>query len=121
MDVNVVASVSGGGTQTLETRLHDCSVVNINDNAGAFIQIETAAALANAISKMKVSCTFGEPIQIRKGANAAAALAGTDLALLNQGQTADFDVNLSVGDKLWVRSASANPVSTGYLALNLVG
>lgn len=123
LDVNVVQSVIPGGTglSVLETRFHECSVTNIQAKSGSFVEIESAAALANTISKMKVSCTFGEPISIRKGANAAAAAAATDLALLNQGQTADFEVSLSSGDKLWVRSRTSTAINTGYLTLNLIG
>ena len=123
LDVNVVQSVVPGaaGLEVLETRFHDCSVTNIQAVGGSFVEIETAAALANTISKMKVSCTFGEPISIRKAANAGAAAAAADIALLNQGQSADFEVSLLAGDKLWVRSRTATLVNSGYLTVNLIG
>lgn len=123
LDVNVVQSVVPGGTglSVLETRFHSCASTNIQGSGGSFVEIETAAALANTISKMKVSCTFGEPISIRIGANAAAAAAANDIALLNAGQTADFEVSLASGDKLWVRSRTTTAVNTGYLTVNLIG
>lgn len=123
LDVNVVQSVvpGGSGQTVLETRYHDCAVDTINNNGGAFIEIETAAALANTIALMKISCTFGQPIVIRKAANAGAAAAAADLAMVNKGQSLDVPVNLVAGDRLWVRSMSTTAVSSGLLTLNLIG
>jgi len=125
LDVNVLATVSPGSAEVVqETRYHDNSSVNIQNNAGTFVEIGTspaAAALGVAITKIKVNCTFGEPIVIRKGANAAAALAGSDLCLLNKGESNEFPVSLIAGDRLWVRSKSGNAVVSGLLTLNLIG
>lgn len=111
----------GAATYVRETRFHDCSSVNIAASGGTWVQIGGSTALANTITKMKVSCTFGEPIGIRKAASAVAAAAlSDDHALLNQGQSADFEVSFASGDKLWVLS-KVNLVSSGYLTLNLVG
>lgn len=118
--VNPLYVSTSAGT-VVETRFHDCSSTQINGSAGAFVEIETAAALTHTITQMMVNCTFGEPIRIRKAATALAAASASDIALLNQGQSATFDVSLSSGDKLWVKSASTTAVTTGYLTLNLKG
>lgn len=123
LDVNVVQSVvpAGSGQTVLETRFHDCASTGIQAVGGNFVEIETAAALANTIAQMKVSATFAAPIQIRKAASAVAAAAAPDIALLNKGQTMEVPVNLVAGDRLWVRSASTATASTGHLTLNLIG
>jgi hypothetical protein len=125
--------VSGvSGLTVKEVRYHDTSSVNIQANSGAFVEIGTgatsglAAAVANTILNMKVACTFGEPIVIRKAASAAAALAQevattAPLAILNQGQSQEFPVSLVAGDRLWVQSKSATAITAGYLTLNLEG
>lgn len=111
-------------TFILETRFHDCSVTNIQDVGGVFVEIGTspvAAATATAMSSMMLSCTFGEPVNIRLGANAAAAAAASDLVLVNQGQSMEVPVTIPLGSRIWVRSKSATAVNTGYLTLNLIG
>jgi hypothetical protein len=123
LDVNVLQSVvpGGSGQTVLETRFHDTAVTQINNNAGAFVEIQTAAALANTIAILRANCTFGEPIQIRKGANAGAAAANPDLCILNRGEAAQFPVSLIAGDRIWVRALMANPVNGGELTINLMG
>lgn len=117
-----VSGVGAASGRVLETRFHDTSSTTINASGGTWVQIGGATALANTITKMKVSCTFGEPIGIRKAATAGAAAAlADDNALLNQGQSADFEVSFASGDKLWALSKSSNSISSGYLTLNLVG
>lgn len=125
LDVNVLATVAPGSAEVVqETRYHNNATTNIQSSAGNYVEIGTdpaASALGVAITKIKVNCTFGEPISIRKGANAAAADAGTDLCLLNKGEANEFPVSLIAGDKLWVRSKSTNSIATGLLTLNLIG
>lgn len=113
--------ISSSTKTVLETRFHDCSSTTINAVGGAFVEIATAAALANTIKLMKVACTFGEPISIRKAANAGAAATASDIALLNQGQSDDFEVSLVAGDRLWVRSRTSSNITSGYLTINLLG
>ena len=77
--------VSGvSGLTVLETRFHDISSTNINGVAGAFVEIGTPAPadVANTILKMRVTCTFGTPVAIRKGVDATAAAAGAGLHYL---------------------------------------
>lgn len=116
-----VAGVSG--IEVRETRIHDASVVNINNNIGAFVEVETAAAIgAFPISRLQVSYTAGEPLQFRLGADAAAAAAANDLFVINQGEgPTTLDVNIPAGSRLWVRSFSATAVDAGYITLNLMG
>jgi hypothetical protein len=119
-----VAGVSG--MSVLEYRFHDTNVTNINNSAGAYVEIDTPAALANVIQKIIVSPTFGEPLIIRAAADAAAA-AAQDLAgaapvvVLNRGQTVTVEASLAVGDRLWVKSLSATLINSGELVLNLIG
>lgn len=113
------------GLRVRETRFHDCASVNINDNAGAFVEVGTggyAAAIgANAILRVHVAAAFGEPITFRVAANAGAAAAAADAFILNRGGTAEFDVLISPGDRLWVRSLTAVSITDGILTLNLAG
>ena len=125
LDVNVLQTVSpGAGEIVQETRYHDNASTNIQSNVGNFVEIGTspvASALGVNITKIMASCTFGEPIVIRKGANAAAAAGNPDLCLLNRGEKSEFPVSLVAGDRLWVRSKSGNAAVTGLLTLNLIG
>lgn len=117
-----VSGIGSSAGAVKETRFHDCSSTNIAAAGGTWVQIGGATALANTITKMKVSCTFGEPIGIRKAATAGAAAAlSDDNALLNQGQSTDFEVSFASGDKLWALSKSSNAITSGYLTLNLIG
>lgn len=121
----LVSGVGFAAGSIREARFHDTSVTNINGSAGAFIQVGTGAyaalAVSNVIANIKVNAAFGEPLVFRLGANAGAAAAAADLFLLNMGAAADFPAILAPGDRLWVRSLSANAVTSGYLILNLVG
>jgi len=119
---------AGTGTNVLESRIHDCATVNINDNAGAFVEFGTlspydAAALLNTVTTIRISANIGEPLAFAKGANAgAAALAANSLFVSNQGEgPTAFGVALVIGDRIWVRSLSVNPVASGLITLNLAG
>lgn len=119
---------SGTGTNVLESRIHDCATTAINANSGAFVEFGTlspydAAALLNTITTVRISANIGEPLAFAKGANAgAAALAANSLFVSNQGEgPTAFGVALVVGDRIWVRSLSVNPVASGLITLNLAG
>lgn len=116
-----VAGVSG--LEVLEYRFHDCSSTQINQVGGAYVEIETAAAIANTIQKMIICPTFGEPLIIRKAADAAAAAAQATapVAVLNRGQTLTIECSLVATDRLWVRSLSATDITSGELVVNLLG
>lgn len=116
-----VSDVGSAGTSVLETRFHDAASTNINDSAGAFVEIETAAALASNITVLKVNSTIGEPLAFGAGADAGAA-ASNIICVLNRGEgPSDFPVSLSTGDRIWVRSLTTTSVTSGELTVNLVG
>ena len=103
----------------LETRLQDMAAVGINGSAGAWVELGGAAVLANAIAKIQLSYTAGQPLEIGTGATAGSV---TRRFIINQGEgPLNLDLQLTAGSQLWVRSLSTTGVTSGYITLNLIG
>ena len=102
-----------------DQRYHDSAAVGINDNAGAWVNLGGAGALAQAARSIEGTSTIGEPLELGYGPNAGAVTKFYDL---NRGD-GPFDAQVAIpsGNQLWVRSLSALPVSVGELTLNLLG
>jgi hypothetical protein len=109
--------VSSTPLSVKEKRYHDTASTAINASGGAWIEVETAAAIANTIAALKGAWNGDEPVEIGKGANAGAV---TSLVNVGAGEDFEYGVSLVATDKIWVRSLSAN-VPTGRLTLNLMG
>lgn len=123
LDVNVLNTISTASSSYSykEHRLHDASGTNINGSGGAFIQIETAANIANTITQMKIRNHTGSALVIAAGADAAAAAAATPLGVAHEGGEEDFGVTLAIGDKVWVRAMEASSISSGKLLAIFLG
>lgn len=120
--IPVVSVAPGAGTTVTESRFHDTAVVNINDNAGAYVEVETAAALIANTTKIHITNTLGEPLSFKKAANAGAAAASTDGFNTNRGEgPLTLDYIMSTGDRLWVRSLTSTPVTSGEIVINFMG
>jgi len=113
---------AGAGLTVTESRFHDTAVDNINDNAGAYVEVETAAALIANTTKIQITNTLGEPLSFKKAANAGAAAASTDGFNTNRGEgPLTLDYIMSIGDRLWVRSLTSTPVTSGEIVINFMG
>lgn len=126
MDVNVANSVAIPVALTSfsykEHRFHDVSLTNINASAGAFIEVVTAAAIANTITEMRVNWNGGAAFIISTGADATAAALSTNIiAAVGQGQTFAIGVSLASGDKVWVRAMENAAITDGQLTLMFLG
>lgn len=120
--IPVVPTAPGAGTTVTESRFHDTAVDNINDNAGAYVEVETAAALIADTTKIHITNTLGEPLSFKKAANAGAAAASTDGFNTNRGEgPLTLDYIMSIGDRLWVRSLTSTPVTSGEIVINFMG
>ncbi len=126
LDVNVLNTVPVPVTPAnyafKEYRFHDVSLTNINASAGAFIQLVTAADIANTIAEMRVNWNGGAALIISKGADAtAAALAANILAVAGAGQTFIIGAVLVAGDKVWVRAQQNVAITSGELTVSFLG
>jgi len=103
-----------------EHRFHDASSTTINASGGAYIQLETAADIANTITGMLVSNNTGASLVIGVGANSGAV---TVISAISQGQSADLmlGVSLSSGNKVWVRALQNSAISSGELLVSFWG
>lgn len=103
----------------LETRLQSMAAVAINGSSGAWVELGGALVLANVISRIQITLTAGQPLEIGIGANSAAV---TRRFIINQGEgPLTLDCAFAAGAQLWVRSLSSTGVTTGYITLNLMG
>lgn len=126
LDVNVLNSVavpvSTAQYSFQEYRYHDASATNINASSGAFIQVATAADIANTITELRINWHGGEPIVISSGADAtAAALAANYLAVVHAGESFQVGCSLASGAKIWVRALKNAAIITDELIINLLG
>lgn len=118
------ALTSVNADDVTDTRHHDCSVTNINGSAGALVEIRrdnanAGAALAAAVKKIHVSCTFGEPIEILSGANSGSA---TRRVITNLGEgPLVIECKMTSGHSVFVRSLSTSAITTGVLTINFLG
>lgn len=106
------------------TRHHDCSVTQINGSAGALVEIQqdnstAGAALAAAVKKIHLSCTFGEPIEILSGANSGSATRRV-VANLGEGPLI-IECKMTSGHSVFVRSLSTSAITSGVLTVNFLG
>lgn len=107
------------GLDIKKTYFHDIAAANINATSGSFVALGDGSAIGAAVSKLQMTATEGEPLQFAVGASAGAAVKRW---ISNQGEgPQNLDIALLSGDKLWVKSLSANAVMAGYITLNLVG
>jgi hypothetical protein len=108
----------------ITTRHHDCTVLAIPASASAAAEIQVdnvtaGTALVAAVKKIHASATFGAAIEIRTGANEAAA---TRKFIMNLGEgPLVIECAIPSGDKLFVRNLANAAVSSGVLTLNLLG
>lgn len=108
----------------VESRHHDCSVLNIPSSATDPVEINidnstVGAALGSAVKKIHASATFGAPIEILIGATAGAAVRKF---VMNLGEgPLVIECSIASGSKLWVRNLNAAAVTSGVLTLNLLG
>jgi hypothetical protein len=109
--------VSGSPLVVRESRFHDTASTAINASGGAWVQIATAADVANTIAQIKGAWNGDEPIAIGVGANAGAV---TVLANIAAGEDFDYGAVLAAGDKIWVKSLTTTAPS-GRLTVNLMG
>ncbi len=117
-----ITGISGLSVTANGFRFHDSAAVQINANSGAFVEVETAAAIASTVSKIHVTTTLGEPLAFRVAANAGAAAASTNGFNVNRGEgPLVLDFSMVAGDRLWVRSLTATAVTSGEVVLNFVG
>lgn len=102
-----------------DTKFHDCAVTNIPALSGTPVEIDVAVPVSTPIKELQVTCTFGEPIEILTGTS---LLTATRKFILNLGDgPIVMPCKLSVGDHLYVRTLSANAVTSGVLSINLMG
>jgi len=122
-DVHVAntVSIAQGSFSYKEHRLHDSASTNINASSGAFIQIETAADIANTITQMKIRNHTGAALVISAGADAAAAAAATPLGVVHEGGEEDFGVTLVATNKVWVRAMENAAITSGKLLVIFLG
>lgn len=125
MDVNVINAslpVSLTSVVVSETRWHDASSTNINATSGAYVEIGTSpagVAVTADRTQIWVANTTGQPLSIRKAADASAAASADDLLLPAAGEGQIYGVSVLSGSKLWVRSKTSTAVTSGYLILHL--
>jgi len=123
-DVNIINPSSAPivvleNLDVLETRFHQGSVTNINGSAGAWIALGGGAALSNAIKKLHITITMGEPLEFGIGASAGAA---ARKFIVNRGEgPLVLQIDLDSGSELWVRSLTSSGVTSGEIVLNLLG
>lgn len=116
----LVSAVSG--MQVRATKYHDTASTNINDNAGLFVEVATVGAIGSAVTRLHITTTIGEPLDFRKGANAAAAAANPRLFVVNRGEgPLTLEVTLAATDQIWVRSLTTTNVTSGEIVMNLMG
>lgn len=100
-----------------ETRFHNAASAGINASVGAWVEVETAAALAQAITGFHITTTIGEPLEFGTGASAGAV---TRKWIVNRGEgPLVLGSSLASGTRLWVRSLTTTAVSAGEIVLNL--
>lgn len=114
--------VSGGSSavDVVATKYHDCAVQGINSSAGAFVAVGDGLAMPSDVIELNVNAAFGQPLEFRLGADAAAAAAAPTKFITNKGAAVTLSVQIPSGSFLWVRSLDA-AVSSGLMALNLMG
>lgn len=117
------AASSSSTSNVVGTKYHDMSATSINASGGAFVEVRAAGVLAAAVKKINMAYTAGEPLAFRAAADPTSAAAlSSDLFVINQGEDEQsLNVQIAAGLKLFVRSLSANAVSTGYITMNLLG
>lgn len=101
----------------VQSRYHDASAVNINNNVGAWVELGGASPLTSDATDFYISANISEPTQIGIGPNAGAV---TQLLLANQGEgPSHFGVTLTAGSQMWIRSLNTNSITSGYITVNL--
>lgn len=126
LDINVINAaipVVSAALTLLEYRYHRAADNTVNGSGGAFVQVASAADIANTITQMRVANNSGAPLAFSVGADATAAAAAAPIAVVAAGQTSEavFGVALAAGDKLWVRSLYTSNVTTGEFVVALLG
>lgn len=110
------------GKDVVHTEVHDCSSVNIQGSAGAFVALGTGAAMPQEIRSLRLSASFGNPFTIRVAADASGAASAANRIVVNRGEdTFEITIKLASGEKLWVRSLTSTAVTSGFLTVNFVG
>lgn len=105
-----------------EIRYQDCAVDNINDSAGLFVEVggASAAAFGSSMVRIQLTCTFGEPLEFRKGTSAANAATNPVEFIVNRGCNNEIPVTITAADRLWVRSLTTSSVTSGELTMNFI-
>jgi hypothetical protein len=115
-------TLSGGFTLQNLADIHDAASVNINAVSGAYKALGAAITIPAGTDFIQVSSTLDEPCEIVFAANIGTIGAGSPrLYLVPGGAPGKLDFIPSTNNKAFVRSLSANPISSGYLALNCIG
>lgn len=99
----------------LDTALHDASVSNIQDNAGAFLQV--VAALAATVKRIRVADTTGAFIGVYTGAAASEALA----FIINPGMDGEIEHAIPSGTRISLRAMDVADITTGNLTMQFLG
>lgn len=120
LDVYVANSIStvAASYAYIEHRFHLPASTNINASTGAWIQLETAADISDAIAEMRVNWNGGDAIQIGVGANAGAV---SRIGVFGAGQTAPVGVSLVAGDKVWIKAVQNSAITAGELLVTFLG
>lgn len=129
LPVKVISSVVSP-TTVVQVAYHDCAIVGINDNAGAFVavgintntQAPAPFVFAQNTLTLQITVTEGEALQFRIGANAGAAAANPDKFIVNRGDgPVDLVCSFAATDRLWVRSLTTTAITDGLLTINFMG
>lgn len=130
LDVHVANTVATAAASFAykERRFHLPATLNIPARGSSMVQLDAnseAASpdpddIANTITEMGVNWNGGEAIEIGVGADAATAALNI-IGSVGAGQTRSFGVNLSSGNKVWVRALKNAAITDGELLVVFSG
>lgn len=110
-------------TDLVAQDIHDASAATINGSGGAFVAFGAGITIPAGAKGIQISSNLGEPVQVSLAANSGAASASAQKVYLVPGGSpgAIIPFILGAGNKLFIRSLSANTITSSYITANIVG
>lgn len=102
--------------------IHDASATSVNGSAGAYKAFGAAITVPAGTTKVQLSSTMGEPVEISFASAIGTAGASTKKVFLVPGGAPGYlDFVPGASNKIFIKSLSTTAITDGYIAINCTG
>lgn len=102
--------------------IHDASATSVNGSAGAYKAFGAAITVPAGTTKVQLSSTMGEPVEISFASAIGTAGASTKKVFLVPGGAPGYlEFVPGASNKIFIKSLSTTVITDGYICINLTG